>query len=496
MAASQTTFTQGVLPSWYTNYAQDIIANQTAVANRPYTAYDAPRIAGFNDVQNVGQAATLGAAGSYAPALGLATAATADALGRNVADNINPMLSAATKDQTQGALSGLGSANSIAAQSTQNSGTAAATPWLNQSGNYDLFAQPTPFWNQSADYTGQSTDPMAIAMADPYLREAGQTGVSNIDDYLNPYTQHVVRGFGDVAARNLRELLPQLEGRYIGAGQFGGHAANGTFQPTGLNTDSLRAMRDIMDTTGQQQMQAMQQGYTQALGARQTDLARQAQLAQQAGQLGQAQQGALAQAGQQYNALGQNIGALGQAQQANALSVGSQFGNLATAQQQAIAEQARLAQQGATAQGQLTQNQQAMQLQAAQIAAQTQQNDLLRQLAAGQQLGALANQTQQQGLTGASAITGVGGQLQALDQANLDLAYRDFQNQQNYPQQQVTQSAQTLGAIAPAVPQGQIQYTSRSVPTTGTLQTIAGLAATAGGLGAFGGNGGTATPTR
>lgn len=485
--ASQTTFTQGILPTWYTNYAQDILANQQAVANRPYTAYDAPRIADFNDVQRVGQAATIGAAGSYAPALGLATAATADALGRNVSDTINPMLAGATKDQTQGALSGLGSANSIAAQSTQNSGTAAATPWLNQSGNYDLFAQPSPFWNQSANYTGQSTDPMAIAMADPYMTEAGRSSVSNINEYMNPYTDSVVRGFGDVASRNLRELLPQLEGRYIGSGQFGGRGANGTFQPTGLNTDSLRAMRDIMDTTGQQQMAAMQQGYGQAMTARQGDLARQAQLAQQAASMGQNQQGALAQAGQQFSALGQNIAGLGQAQQANSLAVGSQFGNLATAQQQAIAEQARLAQAGATAQGQLAQNQQGMQLQAAQIAAQTQQNDILRQLAAGQQLGALANQTQQQGLTGATAITGVGGQQQAFDQGNLDLAYKDFQAQQNYPQQQITQSAQTLGAMAPAVPQGQIQYQNTKVPTPSTLQTIAGLGLTAAGTGVFGG---------
>lgn len=485
-AASQTTFTQGILPAWYTNYAQDILANQQAVANRPYTAYDAPRIAGFNDVQDIGHAATLGAAGSYAPVLNAAIGATAGTLGQSVAGNINPLLADATRDQTAGALSGLGSANSIAARSTDPTGLNGATPWLNRSGNYDLFDRPSPFWNQSSDFTGQSTDPMAIAMADPYMQEAGRSSVSNIDDYMNPYTRNVVQGFGDVASRNLRELLPQLEGRYIGSGQFGGHAANGSFQPTGLNTDSLRALRDIMDTTGQQQMQAMQQGYGQALSTRSTDLARQAQLAQQAGQLGAQQQGALAQAGQQFSTLGQNIGALGQAHQQNSLAVGSQFGSLGTAQQQAIAEQARLAQAGATAQGQLAQGQQGMQLQAAQIAAQTQQNDILRQLAAGQQLGALASQTQQQGLTGAGAITGVGGQQQALSQANLDLAYGDFARQQAYPQQQVTTSAQTLGALSPAVPQAQVQYASQRIPTAGTLQTIAGLAATAGGLGAFG----------
>lgn len=484
---SQTTFTQGILPTWYTNYAQDIIANQQAVANRPYTAYDAPRIAGFNDVQRVGQAATIGAAGSYAPILNTAVGATADTLGRSTLDTVAPLLNAAAQDRTAGALEGFGTANKLAAAAAGSNAAGGATPYFQQSAGYDLWGKPSPFWNQSATYTGQSTDPMAIAMADPYMQEAGRTSVSNIDDYMNPYTDSVVRGFGDVAARNLRELLPQLEGRYIGSGQFAGRGANGTFTPTGLNTDSLRAMRDILDTTGQQQMAALQQGYTQALNTRQGDLARQAQLAQQAGALGQAQQGALAQAGQQFNAIGQNIAGLGQAQQGNLTTIGSQMGQLGVAQQQAQQAAANLAAQTANQQGQLAQGQQNIQLQTAQQAAVAQQNDLLRQLAAAQQLQSQAGQTQQQGLTGATAITGVGAQQQAFDQANLDLAYKDFQNQQNYPQQQITQSAQTLGAIAPAVPQGQIQYQNTKVPTPSTLQTIAGLGLTAAGSGVFGG---------
>ena len=42
-AVSNTTTT--ALPDWYTNYAMDILSNQQAVSNQPYTLYGGPRIA-------------------------------------------------------------------------------------------------------------------------------------------------------------------------------------------------------------------------------------------------------------------------------------------------------------------------------------------------------------------------------------------------------------------------------------------------------------------
>lgn len=64
-------------------------------------------------------------------------------------------------------------------------------------------------------------------------------------------------------------------------------------------------------------------------------------------------------------------------------------------------------------------------------------------LAGSSTLGNLANQQQQQLLTGANAVTGVGQQQQAQQQAQLDAAYQEFMRQLAYPyqQQQVLNSA-------------------------------------------------------
>lgn len=59
--------TQTVLPDWYTNYAQSIIANQAQAAATPYQPYQGPRVADFTPDQQAGFAATEGAAGSYQP---------------------------------------------------------------------------------------------------------------------------------------------------------------------------------------------------------------------------------------------------------------------------------------------------------------------------------------------------------------------------------------------------------------------------------------------
>ena len=75
MAPSSKT-TETVLPDWYTNYAMDILSNQQAISNQPYTLYGAPRIAEMAPQQQqafgmAGQAAT-----AYQPGLAQATQAT------------------------------------------------------------------------------------------------------------------------------------------------------------------------------------------------------------------------------------------------------------------------------------------------------------------------------------------------------------------------------------------------------------------------------------
>jgi hypothetical protein len=65
------------LPSWALPYAQDTLAKQQALSNRPYEAYEAPRIAGFTPLQQQAQqqAAGMQTSGATGAGIGLAGAA-------------------------------------------------------------------------------------------------------------------------------------------------------------------------------------------------------------------------------------------------------------------------------------------------------------------------------------------------------------------------------------------------------------------------------------
>jgi hypothetical protein len=247
--------------------------------------------------------------------------------------------------------------------------------------------------------TAAGAAPGGLATAQPYLQQAGQTGVANIGEYMNPYTDAVVDRIGQLGQRNLTEnLLPQVEGRYIAAGQlgFGGReGAQGT--PSGMMTDTARALRDTQEATLAAQSQALQSGYGQALGASQTDLSRMAGLAGTAG-------------------------------------------GFAT-------------------------------------------DDIGQQLQVGQQQANLGALSQQLGLTGANAVTGVGAQQQALNQQNLNVAYQDFLKQQGYPQEQINAMLNTMQGVQGAVPTATTEEglvpLGYSKPGT-TAKIIGGLSAAAG----------------
>jgi hypothetical protein len=86
------------------------------------------------------------------------------------------------------------------------------------------------------------------------------------------------------------------------------------------------------------------------------------------------------------------------------------------------------------------------------------------QLAAGEQFGALGEFAQKAGLTDAAALEAVGQTQRGMPQASLDLAYQDFQEQRDYPQDQtqfmseiirglpasVTPSSATTTSVGPA----------------------------------------------
>ena len=74
VATSSTT--TSALPDWYTNYAMDILSNQQAISNQPYTLYNAPRIAEMAPQQQQAFGMAGQAAGAYQPGLQQATQTT------------------------------------------------------------------------------------------------------------------------------------------------------------------------------------------------------------------------------------------------------------------------------------------------------------------------------------------------------------------------------------------------------------------------------------
>lgn len=201
-SALKATQSETVLPQWYTDFAQQLMANQQALMQRPYETAPTPRVAGFSDLQQQAFGAVPGAAGAYQAPLQQATQATQGLMGQTGA-----------------------------------------------------------------------------AAAQPYAQQAAQQA-TNLAGYMNPYQQAVVDRIAQLGQRNLSEnILPEIEGRYIQAGQLGFGARDGAGTPSGMMTDVARAVRGTQEAVLAEQSGALQAGYTQAQQAAQQDLARQAQLA-------------------------------------------------------------------------------------------------------------------------------------------------------------------------------------------------------------------------
>ena len=172
--------------------------------------------------------------------------------------------------------------------------------------------------------TGATTNvlsgPGGLDVAQPYFDAAGQTSVSNIGTYMNPYNEAVTNRIGELGVRNLTEnIMPQIEGRYIQAGQLGYGGRDGAGTPSGMMTDTSRAVRDVSADILAQQAAALQAGYSEAAGLSNTDLNRLLSLGTTAGGLSNADAtrdlsaaGQLAELAAQQQALGlAGAGALG-----------------------------------------------------------------------------------------------------------------------------------------------------------------------------------------
>jgi hypothetical protein len=254
-----------------------------------------------------------------------------------------------------------------------------------------------------------------------------------------------------------------------------------------------RALRDTQEAVLNQQAQALQSGYGQALGASQTDLARQAQLAGTVGSISGADLSRTLQGGSQYGqlastagglagqtqqgltALGQAQTAAGQAQQQFGLSsvqanqqaqaqdaarklassqqiasVGQGIGSLTQAQQQALLSSGQ-ALSGATGQGiSLAQAGSAQYGQLAATAGQMANLDVNRQMSALSQMANMAQQAQGMGYVDSAALEAAGQSQQGQNQAQLNAGLAQFREEQNYTRDQLDWLNNQIRGIAPA----------------------------------------------
>ena len=311
---------------------------------------------------------------------------------KSVAGSYQPQMTAAENTaKAASGLSTLGAAQPYFDAARGNLAAAAGQPAFAGASKIDATGAASPYLTAA----GQTN---IAGAAQPYMQAAGQTLPGQISNYMNPYQQNVIDQMGTMAAQQLSEkILPQVNDEFTRSGQYGSSRHQEIAQ---------RGARDIANQLEQNIGTQLAKGYDTAGAQAQTDLSRQANLAQTAGQQAQ-QQGAL-----QAN-IGQTAGSLANQQMQGLTSLGTAQGNLASADAQ------RLASIGQAA-GTLT-------------GTQEQQGANLANVQAG-----LGQKEQALGLTGAAALEGIGAEERAKNQANLDLAYQDFQTQTQYPEQQIS----------------------------------------------------------
>jgi len=144
---------------------------------------------------------------------------------------------------------------------------------------------------------GDVTSPLSAAT--PYLQTAGKSPAELAQSYMSPYITSVVNALGDTGQRNIMQnLAPNATAGAVGSGQFGSKRGAEVLGQTISNAD-----RDILN----QQYQALNTGYGQALQAGTAQNQLQGQLGSTAGQLASSGQQNLTQLGNaQSNLAGQN----------------------------------------------------------------------------------------------------------------------------------------------------------------------------------------------
>jgi len=134
-----------------------------------------------------------------------------------------------------------------------------------------------------------------LSAATPYLQEASGDVGAAASGLMSPYISNVVNAIGDVGRRNITQnLAPQATAAAVGSGQFGSKRGAEVLGQTMTNAE-----RDILN----QQYQALNTGYGDALKTALAQKQLQGTLGSTAGQLESAGQQNLTQAGAQQGQL-------------------------------------------------------------------------------------------------------------------------------------------------------------------------------------------------
>ena len=122
--------------------------------------------------------------------------------------------------------------------------------------------------------------------ADPYLQQAqgSFTDPGVAGQYMDPYIQNVLARQAEESGRQLTErFIPELQGAFTGAGQFGSRGGTGSMQDIGT-----RGVREIAEGLQGQQLAALSGAYSDAGQRYEAERGRYGQLASTRGALEEA----------------------------------------------------------------------------------------------------------------------------------------------------------------------------------------------------------------
>lgn len=427
--ATGSSTTQVQLPEWYTQYTTDMLGKAQAVSSLPYAQYTGPRIAGFTPGEKAGFEATKQAAGSYQPFL----------------DQTKTALDQAGQIKTLDAASGdLNRASTMM-------GATAAQPLLSQSASMSGLKAAEPLFKQAMPSIQQAGQASSLTAAKPFLDTAAKTFPGSVNEYMNPYIEGVVNKIADTGVRQLKEkYLPAIGDEFIRAGQFGVGPGS-----TRMGEFGARALRDVQESVLSEQAKALQSGYGQAADIFGQDVSRAGQMASTVGSLSAGDLSRMLESGARTADIGAKMGQLTSEDASRIADIGKATGSLTAQDAQLLAT---IGQTRGSLAGQDAAN--------------------LKELA--DRYLRTGQSAQEMGLRGAEAITGVGERERAMQQANLDLAYKDFLEQRDYPKEQIKFLGDALSNVQ--LPQTTVNTTTQMPAQPGGPSNVQSAIDAAGGI--------------